>query len=197
MQWARDHLVASAGRADKTEQEANEFIGNVNRVFSAIEELNVSGIQSSEEALHQQGSNIAQHVQNDPKDVLQNVMNYGLQKAGGFAFGELIRPLVNRYLTNGTMSGDEFLKAFHVIGGLNGLSFTSGSLPGWNADNHQVTASYDSTQLLTGSGDVQIVVTYKIDYTFGALPLPFKDLEVTQEVVTKAWLGGLGEGYPK
>lgn len=192
-----DHFVASAGRADKTEDDVNQFINNVNSVFDAIETLNVSGIQSSSEALYQQGSNIAQHIQNDPKDVLQNVMNYGLQKAGGVAFGELVRPLVNRYLANGEMTGDQFLKAFHVIGGLDGLDFTSGSLPGWNSSSHRVTTSYDSTQFLTSSGDVRIVVSYKIDYAFGALPLPFKNkyLEVTQEVVTKAWLGGSGERY--
>ena len=89
------------------------------------------------------------------------------------------------------------MKAFRVEGGLDGLSFAPGGLPGWNGEEHRVITSYDSTRLLTSEGDIRIVVSYKIDYSFGALPLPFKDLKVTQEVVTKAWLGGQGEGYPK
>lgn len=192
-----EHLMASSGRSDKTEGEINEFITNVNNVADALEALNLSGIQSSGQALAQQGSSLAQRVENDPKDVMQNVMNYGIQKAGGYAFGELMRPLVGRYLANGELSGDAFLKAFRVEGGLDGLCFAPGSLPGWNGEAHRVTTSYDSTRLLTSEGDIRIVVSYKIDYSFGALPLPFKDLEVTQEVVTKAWLGGSGDGYPK
>ena len=49
--------------------------------------------------------------------------------------------------------------------------------------------------LLTSSGDIRIVVSYQIDYTFGTLPLPFRELTVTQEAVTKAWLGGEGKRY--
>ena len=54
----------------------------------------------------------------------------------------------------------------------------------------------DST-LLDEDGNVVLTVRYAIDYTFGALPLPFPDhrLEITQTVKTKAWLGGNGEGY--
>lgn len=190
-----EELMASAGRSDKTEKEINDFISNVNSVHDAIEALSVSGIQESGKALYQQGSKLAKHVKDDPKDVLQNVMNYGLQKAGEAGFGELVRPLVNRYLANGNMSGDEFLKAFHVIGGLDGLNFTPGSLPEWDESGRRAVASYDSTRLLTSTGDIRIVVSYKIDYTFGKLPLPFGELEVTQQAVTKSWLGGRGEGY--
>ena len=51
--------------------------------------------------------------------------------------------------------------------------------------------------LLDADGNVKIVVQYDVDYSFGALILPFEEpkLHVTQEVVTKAWLGGEGEGY--
>lgn len=192
---AADHLMSSAGRADAVEGDANKFVTNVNSVMDAIESLNVSGIKSSAEALYQQGSQVAQRVENDPKDVLQDIMNYGLQKAGGFAFGELVRTLAGRYLTNGDLSGDEFLKRFHVVGGLKGLDFTTYDFVGWDSESHRLTSSLDSTRLLTSGGDIRIVVTYKIEYAFGALPLPFKDLEVTQEVVTKAWLGGSGDGY--
>jgi len=190
-----DHLINSANRADKTEGEMNKFASNVNSVFKAIEDFSISGIRDSTGALYEQGSEVVGRVEDDPRDVFQNVMNYGLQKGGSFLFGELARPLVGRYLTNGEMSADEFLKAFHVIGGLDGLNFAPGNFNGWDSKGNRITASYDSTRLLTGAGDVRLVVSYKIDYTFGALPLPFGELEVTQEAVTKAWLDGLGEGY--
>ena len=55
----------------------------------------------------------------------------------------------------------------------------------------------NDSQLLTSEGNVKIVVQYDVDYHFGALVLPFDQpkLHVTQEVMTKAWLGGEGEGY--
>ena len=57
-------------------------------------------------------------------------------------------------------------------------------------------APHDST-LLTADGDVKIAVQYDVDYTFGALLMPAgtPKLHVTQVVLTKAWLGGKGEGY--
>ena len=54
----------------------------------------------------------------------------------------------------------------------------------------------DDSTLLTSDRDVKIVVQYDIDYSFGALMLPFGEpkLHVTQEVRTKAWLGGKRRG---
>ena len=59
------------------------------------------------------------------------------------------------------------------------------------------TTSSDDSRFLTGAGNVKIVVEYDIDYSFGALPLPFAKpyLHVTQEVMTRSWLSGKGEGY--
>ena len=41
------------------------------------------------------------------------------------------------------------------------------------------------------------MVQYVVEYSFGALILPFDEpkLHITQEVMTKAWLGGEGKGY--
>ena len=91
-----------------------------------------------------------------------------------------------------------FLLGFGVFVGLDGLEFYTFNILGWDSENHRVlTAPRDDSMLLTSGGDVRIVVSYKIDYTFGTLPLPFSELTVTQEAVTKAWLGGLGERYPR
>jgi len=193
---AADHLMASAGRADAVTAEAEQLVDNTNALFKAVRDLNVSGIGDAGDALYQQADGVAGKIADDPEDVLQDVMNYGLQKAGSYAFGALVRPLVGRYLTNGTVSGDDFLRAFNVKDGLKGLEFSTFNVIGWNAETGELTAApRDDSMLLTSAGDIRIVVSYQIDYAFGALPLPFKDLEVTQEVVTKAWLGGSGEGY--
>ena len=46
------------------------------------------------------------------------------------------------------------------------------------------------------NGNVKLTAKYEIEYTFGALKLPFgPTLKVTQTAITKAWLGGSGEGY--
>ena len=116
-------------------------------------------------------------------------MSYGLQQGENKIFEGMVRPLIGRYLNNGRQSGDEFLRVFGVIDGLDGLEFTTFST--FDLDN----ARADDSMLLTEDGDVKIVVQYEIDYTFGALPLPFGTLKITQEVATKAWLSGKGEGY--
>lgn len=190
------HLMNSAERADTVEGGINDFAGNVNKVFDAIESLNVNGIRESGSALYQQGSDLAQRAANDPKALFQEVMNYGLQKGGSAIFGSLVRPLVGRYLDNGTLTGDEFLRAFRVKDGLDGLEFSTFNVLGWDPENHRVlTSPRDDSMLITSGGDVRIVVSYQIDYTFGTLPLPFTELTVTQEAVTKAWLGGVGDRY--
>lgn len=193
-----DHLMKSAGRSEVVDKKMTSVAKNVNGVISAIETLNVNGIKSSGEALYQQGSELAGRLKDDPMDVLQNLMNYGLQKGGSAGFGALIRPLVGWYLNNGDISGDEFLKACHVKDGLAGLEFSTFNIVSWDSENHRihtVSINDSDSMLLTSAGDIRIIVSYKIDYTFGTLPLPFSDLTVTQEVVTKAWLSGSGEGY--
>lgn len=89
-----------------------------------------------------------------------------------------IRDLIGRYLSNGALSGGEYLKSANVIGGLDGLEL------------------HNSDFLADENGEVSLVVEYEIEYRFGALPLPFEPkLKVTQQAKTKIWKGGAGEGY--
>jgi hypothetical protein len=184
-----DHLVTSAQKAEKAESEINTFKSNVNSVISALESLDISGLYTAGQTTYSQVSSFAGSVQDDPEGMLQLFLNYGVQEGLDILFEQAVRPLVGRYLTNGEMSGDEYLTAAHVVGGLSGLDFNDFDLL-----DLKTTSSNDS-RFLTGDGDVKLVVKYKIDYTFGALPLPFTELEITQEVITKAWLSGYGEGY--
>lgn len=191
-----DELMGSADRAEGVSGEMNQFVENVNGVFQAIETLNPPDLQASGEKLYQQGSGLVQRAADNPKDVFQDVMNYGLQKGLSAGLQGLVRPLVGWYLTNGDVSGDSFLKAFRVKGGLDGLEFYTLDVVGWDAESNRLHgAAREDSVLLTSKGDVRIVVSYRIDYTFGTLPLPFGELTVTQEAATKAWLGGVGKRY--
>ena len=95
-----------------------------------------------------------------------------------------MKAMVGRYLSNGAMTGDEFLKAFGVEEGLDGLTF------------YDFDGAGNDSILLDADGNVKLAVRYEVNYTFGALPLPFEpSLKISQVVKTKAWLGGSGEGY--
>lgn len=183
-----DHLVNSAGQAQTVQVESDAFKENLNGLLDGLESLEPDQVGAKGEAVLNQVEGWADDTSSDPKATLQLLLNYGLQEGESTLFEQLIRPLVGRYLANGDMSGDEFLKAFHVSEGLDFYDFSLTSLTPSGAN--------DST-LLTADGDVKIAVQYDVDYTFGALLMPTgtPKLHVSQVVLTKAWLGGKGEGY--
>lgn len=194
-----DHMQNSAQQAQKAETEIYTLQKNINEVLDQIESLNIDGIKASGQKTYDQVSDFVSSAREDPKAILQEFMNLGLQQAGSLAFESLIvSPLMERYLSSGTMSGDEFLRAFQVIDGIDGLDFADVDLVSFDTETGRFTSTANNdSSILTANGNVKLTVRYKIDYTFGALPLPFGELEVTQEVMTKAWLNGLGEGYTK
>ena len=127
----------------------------------------------------------------DPQAVLGNLASYGMSEALGQITEELVRPLVGRYLANGDSSGDGYLRRAGVVNrqsgsrGLDALEFHQ-----WG------NFGIGNSVLIDANGDVKLTVDYEIEYTFGALPLPFTPtLKITQTVKTKAWLNGSGEGY--
>jgi hypothetical protein len=128
--------------------------------------------------------------------VYQNLMNiasgsnllpapyHTLSEAAGELRGSsaefIVRPLMRRFLTNDGVDGNTYLLSAHVLGGIDGMDFTG-------------------TTIADSDDNIKITVVYRIAYTFGGLPLPLPNpyLEVTQTVMTKAWLGGSGEGYTR
>jgi hypothetical protein len=89
------------------------------------------------------------------------------------ALDGLVQPMLKGYLENDYLSGDEYLRRMGILD----IWLESGTV----ADS---------------DGNVKLTLQYEIDYTFGALPLPFgPTLSVTQTAITKAWLNGSGEGY--
>ena len=128
---------------------------------------------------------------NDPKSALQIVMNCGLGEVRGLIFEYLARPLIGRYLSNGGLTGNEYLTRAGVMNkrtgktGLQALEF------------YQLrNLGLGNSVLIDRNADVKLVVDYEILYTFAGLRLPFSpSLRITQTVVTKAWLSGSGKGY--
>jgi len=152
---ASDGMISMAGKASATGD-------NINAVLNGIESLSKGG-----------GFGGAGDPVGDPKNVIQNFANYGLNELRGLVFEQFVRPLVGKYMANGDMSGDDYLRSVRV----NGFNFTD-------------------CVVIDGNGNIKLTVDYEIEYTFGALRLPFgRALRVTQTAVTKAWLGGSGEGY--
>jgi len=144
----------------------------INSVIEGIESLSKGSVTGTNTG------NLLNNVSeaaSDPVTVIQNFTNYGINKLRNTAGEQLVRPLVGRYLANGVMSGDEYLSAVRVI----------------NFD-------FSDCVIVDRNGDVKLTVDYEIEYTFGALRIPFGPvLRVTQTAITKAWLGGSGEGYKR
>lgn len=191
-----DHLVASAEKSEAVVSEGEEMVENINTVLSSLKNLDIDGLNESAGAVYDQASGFANTAANNPEEILQGLLNYGVQELSSAALGACVRPLVGWYLTNGGQSGDEYLQAAHVIDGLDGLRFYTPDSVGFDTESGQLVAVTDQkSRFLDSNENIRLMVQYRIDYTFGALPLPFGELEVTQEVVTKAWLNGYGDGY--
>ena len=179
-----DPMGNLAQGAAGVQEEIDGFRENLTGVLDGLESLAPEEIGASGEALAGQVGGWIDDVSADPRGALQDLLQFGLYEGEKALARALAQPLVGRYLSNGAWTGDEFLRAFHVYNGLEGLDF--GGLD--FRDN-------DST-LLDADGNVVLTVRYELEYTFGALPLPFgPHLDVEQTVTTKSWLGGHGEGY--
>lgn len=206
---AADEIMHISSTNEKVEAEADELKGSINGVIDGLLSLSpdqlgaggnvsldqlstqvetaVDQVGTSGEAAIDQVSGWAESAASDPTAAVQTVIQYGLGEIGKLAFEELVlQPLVGRYLTNGSMSGDAYLKMFGVEDGINGLQFHDPSLL-----DLTVYGNNDSV-LLTSDGNVKICVSYNISLRFFDAVIPFAEpkLHITQEAVTKAWLGG-------
>lgn len=181
-----DHLISLNERSNRVRVSAADFTSSMEGIIKGAEELVPDEIGAHEQA----ALNIITTWPDDPQETLQLLLSYGLDEAKNAVLAELIiRPLVGKYLSNGIMNGDEYLKSVNVRDGLAGLVFYS---------FEPATNGAANSQLIDENGDIKLVVRYEVDYMFGALPLPFAPrLGITQTAKTKAWLGGSGEGYPK
>ena len=183
-------LIKLSEKSKIVTDEADALKKDINGVIDGISLLTKGNASEHGIAAINRVNGWGEEIVNNPKDFIQDLMNYGLKEGYNKSFGDLVKPLVGRYLSNGNMTGDEYLKSVNVIDGLNGLEFY-----GFDLFNLNSTGENDSI-LIDENGDIKLVVRYEIEYKFGSLPLPFEPkLAVTQVVKTKAWLKGSGEGY--
>ena len=179
-----DRINDSAKRSEEMRASVDEFEKNIQNVMNGLSQLAGGDTESVDYAgVWQSGSEAVDTVYgwvdtivHHPAEAIGMVLTYASDDISAAAFEAVVRPVVGRYLTNGPLSGDEYLKQMNVIDGLSGLEITG--------------------SILDSNGDVAITVNYDIAYKFGTLPLPFgPKLSIEQTVVTKAWLGGDGQGF--
>jgi hypothetical protein len=187
---AADKLLKIDSKASKLTKGADEIKTDINGVIDSINSLSFKDTALSGEAALGRVVGWGESIVDDPKAAVQIFLNYGLAELKDKLFELLARPLVGRYLSNGNMTGDEYLKSVNVIDGLKGLHFYEFTLLDLSSIGHE------NSVLIDKNGDIKLVVQYEIEYKFGALSLPFEPkLKVTQTVKTKAWLNGRGDGY--
>ena len=167
------HATGAADGMMSMDSKASATGDSINSVLNGIESLsrgNGLGSSGGNRALSGAEAAIA-----DPKALISNFANYGINELRSAATEQLVRPLVGRYLANGDLSGEEYLSSVRVV-----------------------DFDFSDCIIIDRNGNVKLTVDYEIEYRFGALRLPFgPTLKVTQTAVTKAWLGGSGEGYRK
>jgi hypothetical protein len=140
------------------------------------------------------GTDVWERVDNwleDPVGLLQKLANAGLDELRNLITELMLRPLMNMYLRNGDMTGDEYLKSMNVINGVSGINFRDTG----DFLNSITVPEGNRTVIIDQKGDIKIFIQYEVDYTFGILPLPFTKVVINQSVSTKAWLSGYGDGY--
>lgn len=185
------YVLEAAGIADavmeldETAEDVAQDIKDLRESFTGLVEglkkLSPDDVVSNASDLSGRLSELAE----DPEETFVNTVRYLLSSGKDvLADRYVLRPLVAKYLRNGDMDADTYLKSINIEGGLEGLSFGDGILSGAGG-----------SKFLDKDGNITIVVRYTVNYRFGSLPLPFPGLRVTQRVKTKAWLGGEGEGY--
>ena len=173
-----DKLKNISSNAGKARAEAEAFKVDLQGVIDGMESLSVEvvdAVKSGEDILIRT-VDATERIIEDPMRAISLLINFGMDTAKDAIFQRLARPLIGRYLSNGDMTGDEYLRSVNVINGLEGIEFKG-------------------SHFIDAKGDIILSVEYEVEYKFGALPLPFDRLRITQAVKTKAWLGGSGEGY--
>jgi len=168
------YVLKATGVADSlmsADSKASSTAENINAVMNGIESLSRGG--GFDAGAVNRALSAAEDMAGNPKTMIQNFANYGIGELRSLASEQLVRPLVGRYLANGDISGDEYLKSVRVV-----------------------NFNFGDCVIIDRNGNIKLTVDYEIEYTFGALRLPFgPTLKVSQTVVTKALLGGSGDGY--
>jgi len=183
-----NEMTALDNKAFKTAKEANELRDDINAVLSGI------GSLAGARELAGRVFGTGEAAIGDPETAVKTLTEFGLNEMRNQVFESVARPLVGRYLMNGDMTGDEYLRSVRVVSSNNNAIVARGldALEFFQFKN----LGLGNSVLIDKDGNVNLTVEYEVEYTFGALRLPFSPtLRITQTAVTKAWLNGSGKGY--
>ncbi|MCL2200613.1 MAG: hypothetical protein FWB75_01505, partial [Oscillospiraceae bacterium] len=185
-------MTALDNKADKTAIGANELRKELNAVFKGGGSLKDIGsrINSAGNVINL-AYGYGEEAVGNPEAVLQQMLSFGQNELRNQVFELVARPMVGRYLSNGDKTADEYLRSARVVNSRSGAVGLSA------LEFHQFgNLGTGNSVLLDKDGNVKLTVEYEVEYTFGALPLPFNPtLKITQTAITKAWLNGSGQGY--
>jgi len=167
------YVLEAMGAADKLvtlDENAGRVSDGINAVLKGIGSLS-SDITDNGSENHMYNGN--EDRVGDADSMITSIISYAVNESRNELCESFIRPLVSGYLANGEMTGEEYLRSVRVI-----------------------DFEFIDTVVIDRNGNIKLSVKYEVEYTFGILPLPFgPSLSIKQTVVTKAWLGGSGEGY--
>ena len=193
-------LTVLADKADKVNKGIRDTEADIAGVIEGLDTISLDLIADHAGSIAGRAETTVGSAVADPKNALQMVLNWGVGKGESELFEMLLRPLVGRYLSIGTMTGDEYLRSVGVVSGAGGYNAGSSSFNVQGLSALGFSGLFGRRQndsiLLDRNGNVRIAVDYEIEYTFFGLRLPFRPtIKISQEVVTKAWLNGSGRGY--
>ena len=178
--------------ADTVRSEIDEVKTDINGVVTALRSLSFTDVGVHGKNLANKLSVFGGDIADHPDKVIDSLVSFAIDNGASALLEILVRPLVGRYLSNGSENGNEYLKRVNVAKGLSGLEFYEFDTFKLNSVGHRNSVLVDKT------GSVKLIVQYKVEFKIGNLKLPFDPtLKVTQTVATKAWLGGKGKGYWK
>lgn len=160
------------------DSDASNIYENITGLKDTGKETVDAGKQAAEDAIA---------LVSDPKELLKNVVYYGIEKAEAklkelflSAVESLLLPtyLNESFLSENPKTADEYLKSFGVVDGVKGLKFTESSL--FTDDKYSM---------------IDIVVEYDMELTFFQLFLKDPKIHVVQRCAVPAWLDGDGKHY--
>ncbi len=189
---ADEIIMGIDGNFKEVTDGAQEIKTNINTVFTS---LNNFDVQTAVDASHAAAGGItdaASGALSDPQNALQMLLSYGVGEAKNELFEYLVRPMIAHFLVNGDMSGKQYINAFNIVDGVDGLVLNDGA----NIIDLSATSEDDSS-FINSEGEIKLIVRYDITYDLWGIILPVEEpkLSFKHTVVTKAWLGGRGEGY--
>ena len=195
-------LISIADGEAKVRSEANASIAEINDVLSEINNFSPSGVSKSTGTVGDRFESWADNIEDNSVGAIQLIGKYALSEISSAVFGTLLEQLVEYYLANGDMNGEEYLRSvrinsplrFHSLSGPGVTPPAAGELVGTLS-----ALPADDSVLYNEHGDIKITVQYDVDYSFMGMQLPWPGdppkLIITQSVMTKMWRGGSGEGY--